>query len=302
MLRLCSGALFVIAILVGVFGRYGTGHPTEESIGDEEVDDFWTEERLNAAKPLELDEEAEESSTADPERSVRRKRYIEPQYLPTKSVGKLYFVTSLGASSCAATVVAAPSKSLIVTSAECLYNRTGKAYYKNMIFVPAEDGGYAPLQLWPAKSPHVTNAFIQAPSVTVAFNEAVGFVVLNKVGGKAVADATGSQKISFSKIRNQFTYLFTYSGVIGGGSVMSSCLGKAMPPKCGSPTDPMQSLQCALSPVRGSPWIEQFNATDGIGTVTSVSTSVCASPPYIVNGPLLNDNVKALYDLVKSKT
>ena len=301
MLRLCSHALFVIAILVGVFGSYGAGNPTDGSLEDDETDRYWTEERLNNAKSLESDEETREDSDADTERNLRRKRLVEAQYLPTKSVGKLSFVTPNGNKYCVATVVTAPSKSLLITSADCLYNRTTKAYNKNFVFTPAEDGGDAPLQKWPVKRVNVTKAYLEAVG-TDSSNEAVGFAIVKKIGSKAVADVTGSQKISFSKIRSQFTYLFGYSSAFAEGSVMGYCLGKPLPLKCGSPTDPAQSLRCGFPAAIGSPWIEKFNPADGIGTVTSVTTDRCPSPPYFVNGPFFSSHVKALYDSLKSQT
>ena len=95
--------------------------------------------------------------------------------------------------------------------------------------------------------------------------------MLNRVGGKTIADVTVSQKISFNGAKGQFTYLFGYSTELGQGQIMSACLGKPTAYKCGTHPATVQSLRCGLTKAIGAPWIEKFNAANGTGIVTSIS-------------------------------
>ena len=293
MLRLCSRLLFIAAVLIGLFGRYGA---------DDEADGYWTEERLKASLLLDVDLEGIITESQGSGRSARSKRLVDSKYLPTKSVGKIHFASPSGPKYCTATVVAAPSKSLIITAAQCLYNLTGKAYYKNFVFIPAEDENDAPLEKWPAASAHAPNAFIQSSTSLEIINNAVGFVVLKKVGNKAVADVTGSQQISFTRTKGQYTYAFGYSAGYASGYVLGTCIGRTMPQRCNIQTDWVQSLRCGLTVITGAPWIEKFNAASGTGTLTAVVVSSCGSTSYFVTGLSFNSNIKSLYDSVKSKT
>jgi V8-like Glu-specific endopeptidase len=67
------------------------------------------------------------------------------QEYPYKTVGKLFFMTPAGASSCSASVIA---KRVVLTAGHCVSPGNGGAFYNMFLFVPAFRDGAAPFGTW----------------------------------------------------------------------------------------------------------------------------------------------------------
>ncbi|CAF3748246.1 unnamed protein product [Rotaria sp. Silwood1] len=172
-------------------------------------------------------------------------RLISPNNQATKAAGKVFFSTSSGEAMCSASVVTAPSKSLVVTAAHCLFDDSTRTWYTNWIFVPVYDEGAAPLGRWVGRYGTILNAYAPSSASSKNYNYDVGFVVVSPVNARKIAQVTGSQGIKFNAPRNQMTFSFGYPGNIADGEIMSACISKTMANRCGAPSYVGQALRCA---------------------------------------------------------
>ncbi|CAF1624662.1 unnamed protein product [Rotaria sp. Silwood1] len=166
---------------------------------------------------------------------------------------------------CSASVVTAPSKSLVATAAHCLFDDSTRTWHTNWIFVPAYNKRAAPLGIWPARYVTILNAYAPSSASSKNSNYDVGFVVVSPVNTRKIAQVTGSQGIKFNAPRNQLTYSAGYPGNIANGETMSSCTFQTTAPRCGPSGYVGQALRCSMTQGCSSgPWIVDFIGATGL--------------------------------------
>ncbi|MCX6401411.1 MAG: hypothetical protein NTX33_15955 [Propionibacteriales bacterium] len=119
------------------------------------VEDYWTEDRMDSAVPLGLDENGEVITSpqpAAPRSSPRAAALTAP-----RSVGRLFFTNARKDYACSAAAVNTAEKNVIITAAHCVHGKPDPcpllqpcvaAYFTNFLFVPRFANGSAPDGRW----------------------------------------------------------------------------------------------------------------------------------------------------------
>lgn len=286
---------------------------------------FWTPERMKAAKPMSLRThngtgnrgQQAPSKAVDAERGATviingelpgvtgsGSRVATSAFLPTQTAGKVYFTLGFYTYTCSASVVSSPSKSLVVTAAHCVYDVDTQQWATDWMFVPAYDASNEPRGRWSAKRLVALKQYTDSTSFGKAIHYDVAFAVMSRVSNRRIADVTGSQGIAFNLARTGITYSFGYPANIADGEIMSSCMGRYLSENCGDSTFVGPSRRCGMEGgSSGGPWLQRFNDTTGLGTITSVTSFGCPYlTPYVVYGPAFNSRVQTLYNSIRSAT
>lgn len=301
-------------------------HTSSRSTWKTQVIKYWTPDKMRAAKPIEsltknaaLFSSRKKTSLSKlpnsdgpltiiepvlPDNFIVENRQANPTKRATTTVGKVFFTTNKGDARCSASVVSAESNSLVATAAHCLYDHLASTWYTNWVFVPAYDNGDMPFDMWLGNYLYIAEEYTSLSSSSEPnFNFDVGFVVVNTVASKKLAQVTGSLGIVFNAARNQLTYSFGYPVNIANGESLSYCVSKTVPQTCDVNSDYAgQALRCNMQQgCSGGPWILNFDTSNGTGYINSVNSFNCQTSLNMMHGPYFDSNIKFLYDSVKTK-
>jgi V8-like Glu-specific endopeptidase len=153
---------------------------------------FWTPKRMARAVPLDqpADTLRAEGSAAKlpPVPHYQSQAVQNPSAQPYPAVGKVFFKIDGRIYVCSASIVHAPSRSLVWTAGHCVRDagRNGK-FATKWIFVPGYERGARPYGTWPAKIIVTTRGWAHN-------NQHYDYAaaVIKRQGGTGVEDAVGS--------------------------------------------------------------------------------------------------------------
>ena len=186
---------------------------------------YWTPARMRAAKPVEskprnpkVNQTSQQGASRDhldgsgppiaidgqlpdQNRTVLG-RLISSRNQVVTTVGKVYMSDGYGDYLCSGSVVTAPSGSLIVTAAHCIYDRdAGNWYNYYWLFKPAYDYGDEPLLSWTGIYFTIPTAYPNIAYADPNYNFDYGFVVVDRIAGRKITQVTGSLGIAFNQPR-----------------------------------------------------------------------------------------------------
>ncbi|GAO11871.1 trypsin-like serine peptidase [Streptomyces lydicamycinicus] len=206
-----------------------------------------------------------------------------------KTVGRLFFVNANGADTwCTATAVKSANRSAVMTAAHCV--RRGSSPVNTniaMVFVPAYGKG---------KTPYGTFAVRTAVTPRNWENDSTDdlstLVVDADKSGRKLTDVVGGQDIAFNRPVGGTISAFGYSATRPQlGEELLHCVGTA------KKKDGVQAIPCDMSGgSSGGPWLADFNATTGKGTLVSVNSSLDSLTPTEMQGEVLGATARKVYD------
>ena len=172
------------------------------------VVNYWTPERMESAKPAELQfggtaEQAKAQAAPLPWTSEE----ITTPYTqaPTSTHGKVFFTLGGGDYVCSGTALLSGNKSVVWTAGHCVNEGPG-AFATNWQFVPAYKDGAAPLGAYVAENLFTTSAWGNSGD----FSYDLGAAVVAPAGGTALTDRVGGRGIAFNSARNQTYQSYGY--------------------------------------------------------------------------------------------
>ena len=193
---------------------------------------------------------------------------------PLKGVGRLFVTQKLGPQGptndtwCTATAVRSGNKDVAVTAAHCVwpgYTRDDKLIeVSNLVFVPGYANGNRPHGVYAAR------AFLLPRSYTEHSSPDVAMVVFDQAGGKHLTDAAGTQEIAFDRTTAGRTAVVGYPGSkLAHGESLLWCDLDAT----GDSTSSRWTTLCDMAAgSSGGPWMADFDARTGTGTIFSVTS------------------------------
>ncbi|WP_432494293.1 trypsin-like serine peptidase [Kineococcus gypseus] len=200
-------------------------------------------------------------------------------------VGRLLFTQGGTPYECSASSVRAGNASVLVTAGHCLTD--GGRDSTNVVYLPGLDGAATPLGRWSAVRTFTTAQWREEDQNTpAALNHDVGFVVVGRQDGAALADRAGAFELAFDAPLERVT-VFGYpaAGPGSDGTTLQHCTGWRFPDEGGT-TD--QGTLCDMaSGSSGGPWLSRFDPVAGTGTVTSVVSFSYGHAPERLYGPRL---------------
>lgn len=244
---------------------------------------YWTPDRVEHARPREIERAAPQAPQAKPGgggggSGTSTGAYWTKGGLVKKTTGRVLFTLSGVDYVCSGSAVAdaRTDASLVLTAGHCVFDDAKDVFATNWMFVPDyETGGtftcaQTAYGCWTAQALVTTAAWS-----TGDFNEDYAFAVLRpggKDGATQLDAAVGTQSITFTVSPvGQAIYAFGYPAAQKyDGQRLAYCNGTAIADSYGS-TD--GGLACDMTGgSSGGPWFTGFNASTGVGTLTSVNS------------------------------
>ncbi|MFD6952475.1 serine protease [Nocardiopsis sp. TSRI0078] len=288
----------------------GVSHQAAAVTGAESqaVLDYWTAERMAAAKPITSMLEGALPLTGDdavpgggvehqasPRSDSGGERWP-ADGLVTRTTGKVYLTMDGRDFTCSASVVDAANKSTLVTAGHCAKDGRG-SWARNWTFVPAYSAGDDPYGRFTARD------MLVAPQWSRQADDSYDFamVVVNTDGGTPVQDRVGSQRIAFDswtedRVREGVqVYAFGYPASSPyRGRYLHYCSGRTKPDTGGTTAN---GVRCAMTQgSSGGPWFTGFDPRTGRGTISSVVSFKYADDRHTQYGPRLGEQARKLYD------
>ncbi|WP_432491696.1 trypsin-like serine peptidase [Kineococcus auxinigenes] len=212
----------------------------------------------------------------------------------TARIGRLYFTQGGLPYECSASSVRAGGTSVLVTAGHCLSE--GGRTSEDVVFVPGMAGTVEPYGRWAATGTFATRQWLEEDQDSpAALNHDVGFVVLGRQDGVALAERTGALDIAFDAPLDRVT-VFGYPAASGrsDGYTLQHCTGWRFP-DTGGTTD--HGTLCDMGGgSSGGPWLSGFDPAAGTGTVTSVVSFSYRSAPERLYGPRLGAAEREVYE------
>jgi hypothetical protein len=268
----------------------------------EQVADYWTPERMEAAIPV---SGALPAKTAAVETRARRgrlhRRVRNVRRFPKRTHGKVFFRMGGVDYLCSGTAVNAPNRSLVWTAGHCVYEPglLGAGFATNWQFVPAyKPGGRAPFGEWPAVELEATEQWKDAAPVTgfdfdPTFDLGVATVATGS-GGRRLQRVVGARGIAFQRSPRRKYHAFGYPAMRPPAEFTGERMFRCDSRLTGrdSTVGPPSALRIACDMTPGSSgggWV-----TKG-GKVTSVTSYGYTNQPNSLYGPYMGAVARDLY-------
>ena len=211
--------------------------------------------------------------------------------------GKVFFrkVTDGKDYICSGAAVNSTSRNLVSTAAHCVQGGPGGDWHQNWAFAPAVKYGVNTYGLFTARSFHSLPGWAQYGSSGAGFDQDQAFVVTNnQASGKSLVDRVGGHGLRTSGPLSFPTNIFGYPANLSSGIIQQSCWGTTNSYTYDS-HDFTQAVGCNFGGgASGGPWLVDYNSSNGLGYIRTVSSFGPGSPAFIA-GPNFDSRTSALY-------
>jgi V8-like Glu-specific endopeptidase len=260
-IRALATAIAAAAVAVMVAGGCSSA-PAASSppVAGALVPGYWTRSRILAARPVQGPRyQPGKLASAHPVWCLPGSAGCLPVGLAVR-VGALFYHDAAGGHYCTASVVTSPGRDLLITAAHCINSGKGGGYHQGVVFIPDYRAGQAPFGIWTPARLLVAPQWISSSDP----NLDVGFVVLNSRDGENIQQVLTANRLG---IDSGYRYLVRVTGYPGSGVGPVTCVNLTSRQSatqlrfdCGGYTDGTS----------GSPWVTNFNAGTGTGTIVGV--------------------------------
>lgn len=266
----------------------------------QEVNDYWTAERIEDAVPREIDPgEVSDTFDAPPDSATGviidpttgSVRTDEPQLvdslngapfdatgLTASTQGRLYMATTAGDSVCSASVVNSASGSVIATAAHCVWDFDADTWTSNMWFVPADanNAAVAPYGVWNAVSVVASQKFTDHATVTTegglaGSGWAYDFAFLEmgrNAQGQTIQEVTGAQGIAFGMPAEELVVIGYPTAPPFDGTSQRYCSASTWAPYRGA-----YSIPCGMTAgSSGGGWLTNYDPVSGSGYLVATTS------------------------------
>jgi V8-like Glu-specific endopeptidase len=277
--------------------------PVEQA--PQEILDYWTHERMNAAVPG--DRLLEQVRFAGPldelglglaggsERGKRAEKVSNPRRAPYRTHGKVFFSDALFDYVCSGTVVRSKTKSLVVSAGHCTHS--GGSPVDNWMFVPAKDGSREPFGRWAATKLATTPQWQNNEDIRYD----VGMATMAERNGKKIQQRVGARDIDFNRNGDQRFRAFGYpaEGRFDGRTPYS-CKSRQNGSDNSQGSPPPNRISCDMTGgSSGGGWIVgkgKVNSVVSYGYECTVPLFPCENPEKgNLFGPYFGAEIKKLY-------
>ncbi len=214
---------------------------------------FWNRSRLLAAAPF----------LTGPKRADKPDPAASPHTaagVSSLKVGALFEHSASGNHFCTASVVASPSKDLLVTAAHCINSGDGKGYNSDIVFIPGYRDGQEPYGAWTPARLFVAPQW--ASSADPDYD--VGFVALQPHDGENIQDVLGANRLGTDL---GYRYLVHVTGYPDSANTPITCVNWTS-----EQSSTQLQFDCSgyTGGTSGSPWVIHFSSLSRTGTIVGV--------------------------------
>jgi len=249
----------------------GQSHESFANIeqNQEELELYWTIERMQSAQPLPLLVKSINSTFTDHSGqacNIPLTRVDQPllNIFPFSTMGKIFFANAQGLNFvCSGGVVTSTGGNLITTAAHCIFN-VDRTFVRNLVFVPQYRNGIAPFGVFAARSFHWDNCWLD--SFQQDFTVDLAFVIVNN----AIEPSTQAMGITTEVSMTNLLRTAGYPANIENGEFLYQCSGVTCDTngaffRCNVQGPPNWSLGCQTSGgFSGGPYYNSDNMIVGV--------------------------------------
>jgi len=214
--------LGLVELAAGAQRTHGGAHarPSSERAEAARIRRYWTPQRMESARPLELvlDREGKPSLRFGRPAAGATASFLTvgtPEVPPYSFNGRIFIKIGGMRGYCSGTAIDSPSRQLVLTAGHCVNagaEARGNRWYRNLLFVPAYTAGRAPLGAFPVKAGKVFAPLQWRHHDNPDFDLGA-FLTHPNNRGVNVADAVGGgATIALDLPRNQRFVSFGYPG------------------------------------------------------------------------------------------
>ncbi|WP_372408910.1 serine protease [Streptomyces luteireticuli] len=213
-----------------------------------------------------------------------------------KTVGKLYFVNANGSDTwCTAAAVRSGNRSTVMAAGHCVRRAASPVNtYTDLVFVPGYDRkSQRPYGVFPVRATVTPDSWAKEGRTDIAA------LTVDAVKGRKLVDTVGGQNVAFGRKPGGKVTAFGYPATRPQrGQALLTCTGTAK----AAPGDE-QSVPCDMTGgASGGPWLADFNAKTGIGTLVSVNSHGDAlEHSTTMSGPNLGAAARSVFDQAQKR-
>ena len=133
------------------------------------AEEFWTPERLAAAKPVDMPTpdtaslDIPDFGGGDASASAATGDFTPGNVTSFPQVvhGKIFFKVGASTYSCSGTIVDSKNRNVVYTAGHCVYDRESATFATELVFIPGYENGVAPLGVGSATQMYTTQQWVQ---------------------------------------------------------------------------------------------------------------------------------------------
>lgn len=262
----------------------------------EDVEEYWTPERMRNAIPLTPEDTGVKRSSGTAEQpsgppgstpAAAPSGEIRTKIVETSVAGKVFFTKPSDGKNyvCSASALNSNSKQMAITAGHCVHEGNGGNWMKNWMYVPQYRNGDRPYGTFVAKQMRTFNGWINDGNL----NWDVAMVTTWPQGSDKLVNRTGGNGLSWNYSREQDITINGYPGNKDNGEVQWYCEGRT------SDSGGKLALGCNFGGgSSGGPWMRVFNQSSGLGQTNGVTSTVDSAG--VNRSSYFGDSVKQMFD------
>ncbi|WP_030418898.1 hypothetical protein VM636_01625 [Streptomyces sp. SCSIO 75703] len=262
----------------------------------EEVEEYWTPERMRNAIPVTPEEPGAGRSSGTAEQpggppgstpAAAPSGEMRAKLVETSVAGKVFFTKPSDGKNyvCSASALNSGSKQMAITAGHCVHEGKGGDWMKNWAYVPQYRNGDKPYGTFVAKQMRTFNGWINDGS----FDWDVAMVTTWPQGSDKLVNRTGGNGLSWNYSREQDVTINGYPGNKDNGQLQWYCQGRT------SNSGGKLALGCDFGGgSSGGPWMREFSESSGLGQTNGVTSTIDSAG--VNRSSYFGDSVKQMFD------
>jgi hypothetical protein len=251
---------------------------------------YWTAERMARARPLTV---VRRGSDATLKRAPQPPPFEsfqvpDPTAPPLPTNGKVFgLLPGFGIFECSATVVASPTRNVVMTAGHCVYDPREQSAARRLVFIPSYADGARPFGRWTVSASRTTREWIR----TENFDFDYATLTMRPRDSARIEDAVGARPLAVNTPRDQTYNAYGYPVNLARSQQMWTCRG----PYAGDDPRPIPGgpppigMGCDMrAGASGGGWVDDF------GQLVSVSSFGYGARRGFLYGPYLTQKAARL--------
>ncbi|RCG23005.1 hypothetical protein DTL70_15020 [Streptomyces diacarni] len=262
----------------------------------EDVEEYWTSERMRNAIPLTPEDAGAKRSSGTAEQpsgppgstpAAPPSGEVRTKITETSVAGKVFFTKPSDGKDyvCSASALNSDSKQMAITAGHCVHEGNGGDWMENWAYVPQFRNGDKPYGTFVAKELRAFNGWINDGDL----NWDVAMVTTWPQGSDKLVNRTGGNGLSWNYSREQDITINGYPGNKDNGQVQWYCEGRT------ADSDGKLALGCDFGGgSSGGPWMREFDQSSGLGQTNGVMSTIDSAG--VNRSSYFDDSVKQMFD------
>lgn len=204
--------------------------------------------------------------------------------------GKVFFRNAANGLdyACSASSINNPTRNMVMTAGHCVHGGAGGAWHTNWVYIPLYANGSRPYGTWSAAYQTSFNGWIGSSDL----NYDIGVVNVFPLDGQRLVDVVGGEGLGYNYGYSQSVTIWGYPSAFGyNGEWPYYCTGVGT-----YNTGGRVGAGCTLvEGASGGPWLINYNASNGLGTQTAV-TSTRSDPPSSIQSPYFDSKIVTIWN------